>query len=443
MSGDMRWLEVRGRGFYAVKDVPRPLQATLGKRRLVKSLETRDVNVARARRHKALTEFERTIAEARRGSTRNPLLEEALSWRAALTAANDEGETAEHPWETKEETVNLLLVERAEAIEARQGTVAAQAFYGMATGTATPLLHHIDTFLAEGGSRGPVAPRTQRQYRSDLIAFAGWCEGTGLATVEAINKKVVGRYVGEAMVATGMDRKTANRKISAASAYWRWLQRRGHVEANPWTGQSLAKALRRDDQGNQKKRPFTAAEVRKLFAGDLSKDPELADAMLCGALTGARLEELFRLTVADCVDGQFNIRRSKSAAGIRRFPIHSGLVALIERRTADKDATAFLFHEAGPARDGRERSTAVSKRFGRYRQTVGVHEKGEGRRHSAVDFHSWRRWFVTEARNSGADTATVAAVVGHEVSGMTDGTYHGGVSEALKRACVEAVKLPD
>jgi len=59
-----------------------------------------------------------------------------------------------------------------------------------------------------------------------------------------------------------------------------------------------------------------------------------------------------------------------------------------------------------------------------------------------VDFHSFRRWFITEARNASTDLAVVAVVVGHEAAGMTDGVYHGGPTEALKRACVRAVSLP-
>jgi hypothetical protein len=62
---DMRWMEVRGRTFYAVQAVPRPLWARVGKRRLVKSLGTRDHHVAIARRHAALAEFQQTLDRVR------------------------------------------------------------------------------------------------------------------------------------------------------------------------------------------------------------------------------------------------------------------------------------------------------------------------------------------------------------------------------------------
>ncbi len=69
-------------------------------------------------------------------------------------------------------------------------------------------------------------------------------------------------------------------------------------------------------------------------------------------------------------------------------------------------------------------------------------ETPEGNRHSRIDFHSLRRWFITSARNVGIDRATVAALVGHETGNLTDDTYSGGPSETLLRACVEVVRLP-
>ena len=112
-----------------------------------------------------------------------------------------------------------------------------------------------------------------------------------------------------------------------------------------------------------------------------------------------------------------NTRESKTAAGVRRVPIHPDLAAPVARRVAGKQAGAYLFHEAA-APDRHGRSSALSKRFGRYRQALGVHEREDGRRHSRVDFHSWRRWFVTKARSAGIDRWVVAAVVGHGVGNL-------------------------
>jgi hypothetical protein len=135
------------------------------------------------------------------------------------------------------------------------------------------------------------------------------------------------------------------------------------------------------------------------------------------------------------------IGHAKTPAGRRRVPIHSAVVAVVERRTKGKLPGAFLFHEPGAERVGRERSMSVSKRFGHYRQRLGVHEAIEGRRQSRVDFHSFRRWFITKAC-IGFDGAVVAAIVGHEVGNITNDVHSGGPDDAVRRACIESVILP-
>lgn len=440
---DTRWLELRGRTWYAVQAVPRGLWAKLdGKRRMVKSLGTRDYHAAVARRHAALAEFQKVIERARRHAGQDNLTEAALHWRETFERL-DRGDTTAFPVSgdrapSAPEAALWVLQEQADDIESEHGHDAADAFIGIARGTATPLLLHVDSWLREGGTKGPLAPRTASQYRADLADVVEWAKGVGITTIEAFTPQVAGRYVTAELVGKGLHWGTANRRITACSAYWRWLRKRAGIAANPWAGQSLSKGAQRgrDDA----KRPFTDAEATALLAGEAI--PELADAMRVAALSGMRLEEIYRLTAADCAGGWFQVRHSKTRAGVRRVPIHSDLAAIVARRCGGKPAGSFLFHEAGPARVGRERSAPLSKRFGRYRQALGVHDRREGARHSLVDFHSWRRWFVTAARNAGIDRAVVAAVVGHEVGNLTDDTYSGGPAESLLQACVEAVRLP-
>jgi hypothetical protein len=73
-----------------------------------------------------------------------------------------------------------------------------------------------------------------------------------------------------------------------------------------------------------------------------------------------------------------------------------------------------------------------------------VHERAEGQRQSRIDFHSFRRWFITAAEQASQPPHIISGVVGHEEGrkGMTLGTYSGGPSDVQLRACVEAVQLP-
>jgi integrase len=89
----------------------------------------------------------------------------------------------------------------------------------------------------------------------------------------------------------------------------------------------------------------------------------------------------------------------------------------------------------------RPRSAAASQAFTRYRRSVGVEERGDGQRQSKVDFHSWRRWFITQAERAGQPPHIIEAVVGHKRAGMSMGLYSAGPSLDQLRACVEAVSL--
>lgn len=442
LASDMRWLQKRGRTFYAVREVPRSLRRKLGKRRLVASLKTDDLRIAHARRHEALAGFQRIIDAAAKASTPDPTIAAAMAWRRLLDGIKRGDPAYVKPGKSREqalEEADMVLDSDMMDIRVGDGEEAAGAFLGIAYGVATPLLHHVDAWLAEGGAHGPLNLRTQAMYRADLRRLEAWGKAQGIPqTVEAITREVAGRYVGS-LIAAGINRKTANRRISAPSAYWRWLGKRAGIVDNPWTGQSLATAPAR--LGHDKdKRPYTDAELVTLLAGPA--DRETADAMRLAALSGMRLEELYRLTVADCYGGWFNIRQAKTAAGVRRVPIHPELAGLVARRSEGKAPEAFLMSEAGALKPGRERSASFSKRYGHYRRKLGIEDRAEGRRHSRIDFHSLRRWFVTRARQAGIDRAVVAAVVGHEVGNLTDDTYSGGPSEAQLRACVEAVRLP-
>jgi integrase len=426
------------------------LQPIIGKQHLLKSLRTRDKTVARSRKHAALAEFEAILNRARQQAGSGSIMDAALAWRQTVQrlSAGDLSGFSVHPppapgTNLRSFALNLAdddIERSADEIAATHSPAIATAFYGVATGTATPLLHHMEAWLLEGGRKGPLGARTRSQYRSFVTGFSEWCSRVGIpATVEAVTKAVAGRFITEEFVARGIEWRTSNAHISALSTYWRWMVRRVGIELNPWQGQSMAKPSARHGDGNSK-RPFTDDEMVTLLTGGAKL--EMDDAIRVAALSGMRLEEIYRLKVRDCTERRFNIRRAKTAAGVRTVPIHPDLGVILERRTRGKAPNAYLFEEAGDVPPGRVRSGRLSARFTKYRQSVGVHDKDHNRRHSRVDFHSLRRWFVTKARQAGIDRAVVAATVGHEVGNLTDDTYSGGPSLEQRRACVEAVKLP-
>jgi integrase len=417
--------------WYVVLAVPKDLQSRFdGKHHLLTSLKTTDRAVALARRGPALDDLERKIREARNPAKVANIMEAAKVLNQARLEIQPGDSKGAWVWQDG-------VDQAADEAAGRYGQAVAQAFLGVATGTATPLQANVDAWLAEPGAKGRLNERTKDQRRAVMQRFEAWMIQAGHpATVEAVTKAVAGAYITDTFITPAAHAITANSKISVLSSYWRWLQKRTGTSVNPWSGQSFHKPPKRTN-GDRTKRPLTHDEMVALLSG--KPDQEVADAIRLAALSGMRLEELYRLRVAHCTGGIFDIRQAKTDAGVRKVPIHPDLAPIVERRANNKKPTDYLMHEGSNA-DGRERSAPASQRFGRYRQKVGVHDREDGQRHSRVDFHSLRRWFITESRK-GFDRAVVAAVVGHENGNITD-VYSAGPDMETKRRCVEFVKLP-
>lgn len=183
----------------------------------------------------------------------------------------------------------------------------------------------------------------------------------------------------------------------------------------------------------------------------------LADIMRIAALSGMRIEEIFRLRVSDCKGNLFRVANGKTDNARRKVPIHSSLTAIIKRRSEGKPQSAFLIDDLPdtPPKSRDSRSDPAVKRFTRYRRKQGVDERPNGKKVSNVDFHSFRRWFIRSARNAmlkanpGFDAWTFPAVVGHtegvdrpKALDMSQQHYAGHDFEEARRKLVESVKLP-
>src|ERR1700722_435094 len=238
---DMRWLEKRHQTWYAVLDVPRPLRAILGKRRFVKSLKTRDIVVARARRHAAIVEFQRMLKAPPRAAG-DPWVARGLVWQDEITKAGED------------DTVYLAFHEDLDRIAEGKGVRAAQSMHGAATGTRTPLLTYLEPWLMEGGRKGPLRDSSKAAYRGAIEQLARY-----KPSIQDFTKQTVSAWVID-QLSMGRNRKTINRVVATGKAYWAWLVRRNILTTNPWTGQAVGL------DGQQHKRAFTDAEVATLIA---------------------------------------------------------------------------------------------------------------------------------------------------------------------------------
>jgi integrase len=238
--------------------------------------------------------------------------------------------------------------------------------------------------------------------------LGAWLQGQDLpATIEAIDRRTAIRYV---------DQLPPGRPDpQRLSLYWQWLVRRDHTPSDPWDG--LQATQRRPVEPE---RAWSDDEVRKLLSGPCS--PSLKLLMQVGALTGARLDAIIHMRVAG---DTIILPPQKKERGPRTIPLHSHL------REALADFKGWQWIT----------SSAASSFLGLYRRKVLGPDPG-GRRRAVVNFHSWRRWFISKAEQAGQPENVIAAVVGHRRPGLTFGRYSSGPGVELMRRVVESVVLP-
>ena len=234
---------------------------------------------------------------------------------------------------------------------------------------------------------------------------------------------------------------TLSQYLMAGTAFWKWAMkydsgwREMYLDkVNPFVGHDLPQGGGADTAGKDRE-IYTRADTLKLQRAALDNDDQpLADLIALGWYTGARIEELCRLTKDSviAVDGVpcFDFPKSKSKASKRVVPIHPSLLAAVDRLS--KDSTdAFLIPTESADKYGK-RSHAISKAFGRLRTAAGFSKLHV--------FHSFRHTVVTELIRADVPDALAKELVGHETGSVTHDVYSKGASTAQKLAAIS--KLP-
>lgn len=456
-----RHLHLRGRKYWFKRDIPQTVRSHFGgKSAYLVNLETGDIRAAIERRDELERETDLIFKNAREGrptaaarDTIKDLAEiwatqlaesrrDPVAWSEGVSILEGESETGEPSFDAYS-----LLDDTADKIESVHGEKARTRFMDIAHGHVD-IDHHLDAYLTEAR----LAPKTSDERRNLVRRFAEWAKGESL-TLSKINRAVAGRYF--ASIIAPMHPSTAKKHSGSVKLYWDYLIMRGHAHGkNPWEGQTMPNRGRRVERGGEAaERPFTEAEIKALLYSPFPDGikvqfkEQLQDAMRISALSGMRLAEVITLWVEECEIGSdgkgwFDIRQGKTSAAARKVPIHPDLLSIVRRRKANKEPTEWLFHELSKERDAGD---IFSKRFAAYRKKLKIEDVRIGKRRSLVNFHSFRRWFVTQAEQAGQQESIISEVVGHEEGrkSITLKVYSGGPSDEQKRICVEAVALPN
>jgi integrase len=309
----------------------------------------------------------------------------------------------------------------------------------------------VEAFQAERKATGRWGrPKTAEMWRSRLRLLLQWFGGatpvSGL-TREGMTqfftalqrlpknaaklKELNGLTMRQLVEVEGFDRisaSTVNLIMECVSGLFSWME----ADRAKWgVSGNLAKGLTVSNAEGVERVAFTADDLRALLS-----EPEWKGRMFLhsygfwllplGAYTGARLNELCQLDLADfsevngipvvslCTEGL----RGKNKNARRMVPLHPELIRLGLLRHVDRLRQAGetrLFPECIEKRDGHGQD--ASRWFGKFKIRAGITDPRKV-------FHSLRHGFMSQLLDAGVDEKTgVAPLVGHAKGGEAVRTY--------------------
>lgn len=235
--------------------------------------------------------------------------------------------------------------------------------------------------------------------------------------------------------------KTKQQYLLAGSMFWKWASKHDAQwrdayknHANPFEKHDLPQ-LKGKARKDAARKAFTIEELGTLHAAAKNQGLNtLADLILLGSYTGARIEELCQLRTENLikVDGvlSFDIIDSKTAAGIRVVPVHPALLDLVTR--LESEAVEGYLVPSKSRNKYNIRSDALSKAFGRLKTSLNF-----GPQHV---FHSIRGSAITHLHRADVPDRLIQELVGHETGTVTFDVYSQGASAHQKLAAIS--KLP-
>lgn len=407
-------LEKRGANYLAVLTIPADVRAIIGKLRFVQSTQTGIKATAKLRAAILVAGWTEEIKRAR---------------GTVPSATDDYWTSLRKDYIHGDEDTQLAIQDIAQAAASKmQDREQASRLFKVATNQATPL----DALVTAWKDHLRLAPKTIDQQHRDVLGMLAQFK-----TLESLQPQAVKAWT-KKLLDEGTTASSLERIGGSCRSLWRYLRDSEAVPVDaldPFAGSfKLAKKIAPSNTVGRKE--FTPEEVSKLHRAAIQADDhDLANLILLGASTGARIEELCSLTVSDCLGGAFTIRASKTNAGVREVPIHSALVALVAgmTKTAKAAKDEYLVPSTAKGKYG-IRSDPLSKRFGKLKTAQGFTK--------AHSFHSIRKTVATMLERAGVVEGVAADILGHEKKTLTYGLYSGGSSMEAKREALEKVQYP-
>lgn len=402
--------------WFAVLTIPEELRPVIGKARFSQSTQT-GINSAASPRVALLVALWQAEIDKARGNLPDP---KATFWESLRRDMIDA------KGRTDEGTEAAIFDIAEQAAEKLADPEEGSRMFKFATDQAGTLLAPI---VEDWKASLTLTQKTIDQQHRDVMKMADH-----FGSVEALQPQKVKAWT-DKLITDGASAVTLERMMNGCRSLWRYLQDSGTLAVDapdPFVG-SFRLATKRAKRNTVERQAFTPKELAQVYrrareGGDLP----LASLIALGAYTGARIEELCSLTLANCARGVFTITDSKTDAGIRQVPIHPALTAVVaSMRKASTDD--YLIPSTAAGKYG-VRSDPLSKRFGRLKESMGF---GPGH-----VFHSIRKTVATQLEHAGVPEGIAADILGHEKKTLSYGLYSSGSSTKQKLEAISRVAYP-
>ncbi|PKH22142.1 hypothetical protein BI292_14855 [Pseudomonas sp. 43NM1] len=232
-------------------------------------------------------------------------------------------------------------------------------------------------------------------------------------------------------------RQTLTNYMWSGRDFWKWAIKYNAQFREQFTGQQCPfdghDLPKTGKAAGESYTPFTRKEVEDLHkkAREAGKDA-LANLIVFGAYTGARLEEIGRIKPEDTIIDEagepvgFKITESKTDAGVRDVPLHPSLIPVYKLLCSQATVNDGYLFKGGNNKYG-NRLDWLSKQFGQLKKAKfsDLHV-----------FHSIRKTTTTELHRAGVGLEVLPYIVGHENKSFTLSVYSGGCSFEQKREAI-------
>lgn len=216
---------------------------------------------------------------------------------------------------------------------------------------------------------------------------------------------------------------TMARKIATLRSFYKWANKRGHIDTNPMT------LIRTPRQGKRLPKAITVEQIEQLLsAPDDRESLGARDRAMLETLysTGIRVSELVDLNYDDLDEAGEALRIRGKGKKERMVPLGSHALAAIrhyrEVLSSDERFTGAWASERAVRplfinkHGGRLSSRSVRRKLDKYLRLVGLDP--------TISPHTLRHSFATHLLDNGADLRSVQELLGHQSLSTTQAYTH-------------------